>query len=374
MTTTQPETAATPPTLVPEPFGHTPDGRPATLYTLENARLRVRITDFGGRMVSIAAPDRDGRQGDVLLGFDSIQACIAAGGAFGALLGRSANRIAGAVFTLDGQTYRLSANDGDATLHGGAVGFDKVFWTVAAAEGGSTPRLVLTHVSADEDQGFPGQVSVEATYRLTEDSLILEFQAQTTRPTVINLSAHPYFNLAGAANGDVLGHEVTVVADAFLPTDARQVPTGDIAPVARTPFDLRQPTSLGARIRQADPQLFHGLGYDHCFVLGTEVPAAPRLAVRVHDPASGRVLEVHTDQPGLQIYTGNKLNGAFAGHGGAIYRQSAGVALEAQDFPDAPHHQDFPSTVLRPGETYRRVILYRFTTADLAAPTDRRAT
>lgn len=360
MTIAPPEPKNLPPALPSAPFGTTSDGRPATVYTLENPRLRVRICDYGGRMVSIAAPDRDGRQGDVLLGFSDVSAYVANGGAFGALLGRSANRIAGGSFTLDGQTHRLSTNNGDATLHGGAVGFDKVFWTVAAAEGGPIPRLVLTHVSPDGDQGFPGEVQVEATYRLMEDRLSLQFQARTTKPTVVNLSAHPYFNLAGAANGDVLGHEVAIAADAFLPTDAKQLPIGELAPVAGTPFDFRRPTPVGARIRQSDPQLFHGLGYDHCFVLGTHVPDAPRLAARVRDPASGRVLEVHTDQPGLQMYTGNKLNGAFAGHGGAIYRQAAGLALEAQDFPDAPHHPDFPSTVLRPGDTFRRVITYRF--------------
>jgi len=362
---TKPQSEATdmPSSLPSEPFGQTSDGRSATLYTLENAQLRVRISDYGGRMVSIAAPDRHGHQADVLLGFDSVQPYSMIGGSFGALLGRSANRIANSNFTLDGQTYRLSTNNGKATLHGGAVGFNKVFWTVAAAEGGASPRLVLTHVSADGDQGFPGEVSVEATYRLEGDRLSLAFKAQTTKPTIINLSAHPYFNLADAANGDVLGHEVTVAAEGFLPTDAEQIPTGEIAPVAGTPFDFRQPTVLGVRIRQADPQLFYGLGYDHCFVLGTAIPAAPRLAVRVRDPASGRVLEVYTDQPGVQMYTGNKLDGSFAGHSGVIYRQSAGLALEPQDFPDAPHHPAFPPTVLRPGDVYHRVIQYRFATA-----------
>jgi aldose 1-epimerase len=323
----------------------------------------VHITDFGGRMVRIETPDRHGHQGDVLLGFDNVRTYITAGGAFGALLGRSANRIAGASITVDGQKYQLSQNNGATTLHGGAVGFDKVFWTVIAAEAGPTPRLVLNHVSADGDQGFPGEVSVEASYQLNEDSLWLEFQAQTSKPTVINLSAHPYFNLAGAASGDVLGHEVTIASDAFLPTDAKQIPTGEIRPVDGTLFEFRQPALLGSRIRQADEQLFYGLGFDHCFVLGMDVPANPRLAVRVRDPASGRVLEVYTDQPGVQLYTGNKLNGSFAGHGGVIYRQSAGFALEPQGFPDAPHHPNFPPTSLRPGESYRRVIRYRFTAA-----------
>ncbi|WP_428483777.1 aldose epimerase family protein [Rhodopila sp.] len=356
----QSEAAGSSPALASQPFGQTSDARAATLYTLENARLRVCITDFGGRMVRIEAPDRHDHRGDVLLGFDNVLAYVANGGAFGALLGRCANRIAGASVTIDGQTYQLSKNNGDATLHGGAVGFDKVFWTVATAEAEPVPRLVLTHVSADGDQGFPGEVSIQATYQLDEDALSLSFQARTSKSTVINLSAHPYFNLAGTAGGDVLDHEVSIAADTFLPTDAAQIPTGDLLPVAGTPFDFRQPSLLGARIRQADPHLFHGLGYDHCFVVGTDAPTTPRFAVRVRDPASGRVLEVYTDQPGLQLYTGNKLTGAFAGHGGIIYRQSAGFALEAQGFPDAPHHPNFPSTILRPGETYRRVIRYRF--------------
>ncbi|HEX3995525.1 MAG TPA: aldose epimerase family protein [Acetobacteraceae bacterium] len=343
-------------TVLPsEPFGQLPDGRPATLFTLENSHLRVRITDFGGRMVSIEAPDRNGIRDHVLLGFDDVAAYSDHGGSFGCLLGRYANRIAGAAFTLDGQTFPLSKNSGDLTLHGGAVGFNRLFWTVASAKTDPVPTLILNLVSPDGDQGFPGEVTAQATYRLDADSLSLALEARTTRPTVINLSAHPYFNLGGPACGDVLGHEATIAADAFLPTDAEQLPSGEIRPVAGTPFDFRTPTLLGARIRQPDPQLYHGLGYDHCFVLRTHDPA-----MRVHDPATGRVLEIHTDQPGLQVYTGNKLTGTFAGHGGVVYRQSAGLALEPQDFPDAPHHPNFPSTTLRPGEVYHRTIRYRF--------------
>ena len=347
--------------LPSEPFGQTPDGREASLYTLENDRVRVRITDFGGRMVSIETPDRHGNRDHILLGFDSVAAYLTNRGAFGALLGRYANRIAAASFTLDGQTYQLSKNNGDATLHGGAAGFDKLFWTVAAAASAPVPKLVLTQVSPDGDQGYPGEVSVQATYQLDADALSLIFEGRTTKPTVINLSAHPYFNLGG--NGDVLGHRVTIDAEAFLPTDAAQIPTGDIRPVAGTPFDFREPMPLGERIRHPDPQLFHGLGYDHCFVLGMNNPAELKRAIRVHDPVSGRLLEIHTDQPGIQMYTANKLSGTFAGHGGLIYRQSAGLALEPQDFPDAPHYPNFPSTILRPGETYRRTIRYRFAIA-----------
>jgi aldose 1-epimerase len=339
------------PALPAEPFGTLPDGHETTLYTLQNDHLRVRITDYGGRMVSIEAPDRNGHHDHVLLGFNSVGGYLAAG-SFGTLLGRYANRIAGASITLDGQTYALSKNEGGNTLHGGAVAFSKLVWNVAAA---GADTLVLTHVSPDGDQGFPGELAVQATYRLEADTLSLTFEAHTTKPTVVNLSAHPYFNLGGPACPDVLSQTVTIAADAFLPTDAAQIPTGEIRAVADSPFDFRQPTALGAHIRQPDPQLFLGLGYDHCFVLRGDGHA-----VTVHDPASGRVLEVHTDHPSVQVYTGNKLSGLFAGHGGVIYRQSAGLALEPQAFPDAPHHPDFPSTVLRPGEIYSRSIRYRF--------------
>jgi aldose 1-epimerase len=362
MTTDQTASAGSPPALRPEAFGQTPDRRAARLYTLENSVLRVAITDFGGRMVRIEAPDRHGRREDVLLGFDCVGAYAEAGGAFGALLGRNANRIAGGTITIDCRTFDLSKNDGDNTLHGGAVGFDKVFWTVAAAADGTVPSLVLTHVSADGDQGFPGELSVTATYRLVQDSLWLEFVAGTSKPTAVSLSAHPYFNLAGAANGDVLGHEVMIAADAFLPTDRAQIPTGEIRSVEGTLFDFREPQLIGSRIRRAEEQLFYGLGYDQCFVLNEARQGSPLLAARVCDPASGRVLEVHTDQPSIQLYTGNNLNGAVAGHGGVIYRQSAGFALEPQGFPDAPHHPNFSSTILRPGEPYRRAIRYRFST------------
>ena len=346
--------------LPSEPFGPMPDGSPTTLFTLQNDRMRVRISDYGGHMVSIEAPDRNGRRDHVLLGFDNLAAYRANGGAFGTLLGRYANRIAGASITLDGHTHALSKNNGDATLHGGAVGFDKLVWRVVTAEADPIPTLVLSHVSPDGDQGFPGELSVQATYQLGQDILSLSYEATTTKPTVLNLSAHPYFNLGGPEAGDVLRHEATIAAEAYLPTDAAQIPTGELCPVNGTPFDFRQPTPLGARIRQADPQLLHGLGYDHCFVLATSIPDTPKLAVRLRDPDSGRVLEIHTNQPGLQAYTGNKLTGAFTGHGGVIYRQSAGLALEAQDFPDAPHHPHFPSTELRPGQIFRRMIQYRF--------------
>jgi aldose 1-epimerase len=362
-------TAKNEPTCDAQPFGRLEDGRAASLYTLENSMLRVEVTDYGGRMVRIEAPDRSGKRGDVLLGFDDAPCYERAGAAFGALLGRCANRIAGGAFTLDGRTHELATNDRGATLHGGPVGFARVLWRRVAA---SPERLVLAHVSPDGDQGFPGELAAEAIYRLEGDELSLELSARTRAPTLVNLSAHPYFNLAGAARDDVLDHEVTIAAESFLPTDDKQIPTGEIRPVAGTPFDFRRGRPIGARIREADPQLLYGQGYDICYVLsaapdvdpainpGTLPDRTPRVAARLHAPSSGRTLDIETTQPALQIYTGNKLDGSIVGRDGIVYRQSAGLAVEAQGFPDAPHHANFPSTVLRPGETYRALIRYRF--------------
>jgi aldose 1-epimerase len=342
-------------------FGCLSGGEAVTVYELANRFLAVRIADYGGRIVSVTAPDRAGERGEVVLGFDAAAAYEAASGPFGALLGRSANRIADGKLPIDGETYRLSTNDRGSTLHGGARGFDKVMWRVEAATDVPTPTVTLSHVSPDGDQGFPGEMRVRATYRLDGDTLWLSFEAETTRPTVASLSAHPYFNLAGVERGDVLDHLVTIAADTFLPTDERQIPTGEIRRVAGTKFDFRRPERIGARIRAADAQLINGRGYDHCFVLDRAARHTPRLAARAVDPASGRALEILTTQPGLQFYTGNNLNGGIAGRGGILYRQSAAFAFEPQGFPDAPHHPNFESTILRPGETYRAIIGYRFT-------------
>jgi len=345
------------PSLV-EPFGHTADGHVASLYILQNERIRIRVTDFGGRIVAVEAPDRAGRRDHILLGFESVADYVNAGGAFGALLGRNANRIAGGCFTLDERIYELSKNEGDSTLQGGKVGFDKVFWRV---DGFDASKLILKHISPDGDQGFPGKLTVYATYCLDGHCLSLTLEATTTKATPVSLSAHPYFNLAGLPAGDVLDHEITIEADDFLPTDAKQIPTGEIRRVRGTAFDFRKPVTIGAHIRQADPQLLYGKGYDHYFVLGKRHSGTPRLAARALHPQSGRVLEIFTTQPGAQFYTGNNLDGSVAGRGGA-YRQSAGFAIEPQGFPDAPNQAKFPTTVLRPGATYREVIKYCFMT------------
>jgi aldose 1-epimerase len=332
-------------------LGHGPDGTPVGLLTLTSDTLRVGLTNYGARMLSIEAPDRNGHSDHVLLGFDRADMILKAG-SFGAVIGRYANRIAGGRFTLDGTTYQLSQNDGGNTLHGGKQAIAKTFWTVAER---SATHVVFTIESPDGDQGFPGAVSIRATYRLDSDTLNLALEATTSKPTPLNLSAHPYFNLAGAAALDVCDHTVQVKASAFLPTDATQIPTGEIRPVAGTPFDLRAPVLIGSRIRGDDTQLLYARGFDHHFILDD----TKDVAVRMAHPASGRVLEITTTQAGVQVYTGNSLNGSLVGHGGT-YRQTAGIAFEPQAYPDAPNHPAFPSTILRPGEAYRQVIAYRF--------------
>ena len=343
----------------PASFGRLPDGQSARLCTLESADLRVRITDFGGRIVSIEAPDWQGKRGDVLLGFDDAAQYAAAGGAFGALLGRNANRIAGGDLTIDGEHFRLAANDRGATLHGGPRGFNELLWRIVAAG----PReLVLGHVSRDGDQGFPGELAVEARYCLAGAALSLELSARTTKPTVVSLDAHPYFNLAGAASGDVLAHEVEIAAEAFLPTDASQIPTGDILPVAGTPFDFRAPRAIGAHIREADPRPAARPGLRPLLCARRRPRNAavrgagprPRERPRCRNPY---------DAAGAAVLCRQPLDGSLAGRGGVAYRQSSGFAFEPQGFPDAPHHPNFPSTVLRPGGRYREMIEYRFAAA-----------
>src|SRR3954453_472945 len=340
-------------------FGQILDGRRASLYRLHNARMRVAITDYGGRIVAIETSDRAGRWDHVVLGFDK-------GGdyerhaeaAFGALIGRTANRIGGGRFILDGVAHKLSRNEGDSTLHGGKAGFDKLFWQVTDT---GDDRVSLALTSPDGNQGYPGELRVTAVYHLADDTLWLDLTAETTEPTPVSLSAHPYFNLAGVGAPDILGHAIEIAADRFVPTDARQIPTGEIRAVDGTPFDFRAPVAAGARIRQPDAQLLIGRGYDHYFLLHDVLDGKPRSAARAFDPTSGRVLDIWTTQPGLQFYTGNNLNGSAAGRGG-IYRQSAGLAFEPQGFPDAVNHPEFPTTILRPGSRYHQVIGYRFTT------------
>jgi aldose 1-epimerase len=309
-------------------------------------------------MVSIEMPDKSGVWDHVLLGFDNAETYVHAGGSFGAVLGRYANRIDGGRFTLDGEQHQLSVNDGGNTLHGGAIGFGNCLWTTQDYNP-DAGTLVLSLVSPDGDQGFPGMLAVQATYRLEAGALSLTLRATTSKATIINLSAHPYFNLAGAAAGDCLSNEIRIAADRFLATDQRQIPTGESRNVKGTAFDFRHSKRIASDIHCNDDQLLAGRGYDHCFVISGQ---GSRFMASAHDEASGRMLKLFSDQPALQFYTGNTLSGTIIGRGGFIYRQSAGFAFEAQDFPDAPNHLDFPSTVLRPGELYHRTIRYEFST------------
>jgi len=316
---------------------------------------------YGGIVVGLTAPDRHGRYADVVLGYDTLAGYLKSSPYFGALIGRYGNRIAGGRFTLNGTAYTLATNDGPNTLHGGKIGFDKVVWKVASA--GVTahgPQLRLTYLSRGGEEGYPGNLSITATYTLTEDdALRLEYRATTDRDTVVNLTQHSYFNLRG--KGDVLGHAVQINADRFTPVDKTLIPTGELRPVEGTPFDFRTPTAIGARIGNADEQLRSGTGYDHNWVIGGRAETSDvRLDATVYEPETGRVLEVFSDQPGLQFYSGNFLDGSIVGRGGQRYEFRSGFCMEPQHFPDSPNHPDFPSTVLRPGGVYHSTIVYRF--------------
>jgi aldose 1-epimerase len=347
---------------MPAEFGTLADGRTAACFTLENEFLRVRITDFGARLVSIEMPGRDNVWDHVLLGFDDVRGYEISGGSFGAVLGRYANRIGQGRFRLDGRHYQLAVNDGDNTLHGGPMGFGLALWQLQEyrpAEG----ELALTHISADGDQGFPGEMFVRADYRLDGSALVLTLEAASDRDTVVNLSSHPYFNLAGAAAGDCLAQRIEIAAERFVVTDKHQIPTGELRPVQGTVFDFRAAKAIGADLRKGDEQLLIARGYDHCFVTATDDEVEAHFQASAYDAASGRMLKIFSDAPGVQFYSGNSLNGSVVGRGGVVYRQSAGFAFEAQNFPDAPNQRGFPSAVLRPGETFSRTIRYLFSVA-----------
>jgi aldose 1-epimerase len=338
------------------PFGTTPDGRSVVLFTLVNAGgVEARIMSYGGTLVSLRVPDRDRRLADVILGFDDLGGYLGAKGYLGALIGRHANRIGKARFSLGGVDYPLAANDGENHLHGGLIGFDKAIWDATPA--GS--KLLLRHLSKDGDEGYPGNLSVEVGYTLRDDdALEIEYSATTDRDTVVNLTHHAYFNLAGQGEGDILGHLVTIDADEFVPIDAALIPTGAVRPVGGTPFDFTRETAIGARIDGDDEQLVNGLGYDHTWVI-RGAAGQLRRAARVHEPKTGRVLEVLTTEPGLQFYSGNFLDGV-RGKGGAAYDRRTGLCLETQHYPDSPNQRLFPTTTLRAGDRYHSVTVYRF--------------
>jgi aldose 1-epimerase len=333
-------------------WGKTGDGS-VEIYTLTNVHgVEARIMTYGATLVSLKAPDRAGQFKNIVLGFDALEPYLGAKAYYGATVGRYANRIAKARFTLDGKTYQLAANDGPNTLHGGIRGFDKRIWQAEALPASAGNGVRFTYVSAAGEEGYPGELTAHATYRLDDnDNLEIEYGATTTAATPVNFANHAYFNLTGDPNVPVLDHVVTINADRFTPVDATLIPTGELRAVAGTPFDFRTPHAVGARIGDQDEQLRLGHGYDHNFVLN-KAGAGMTLAAVVNDPKSGRSLEVRTTQPGVQFYTGNFMDGKPAAQGGSVYPHRAALCLETQHFPDSPNQASFPSTILRPGQVY----------------------
>jgi len=346
-----------------ESFGKTGDGRPVDLYTLTNSKgMEVRAMTYGGIIVSIRVPDKNGNFGDVVLGHESLGGYLVNPPYLGAIVGRYANRLANATFTLDGVKYTLAKNDGPNTLHGGVNGFNKQVWEAHEFKNSKGVGVAFSYLSKDGEEGFPGNLKVKVSYTLTdENQLILDYEATTDKATPINLSQHSYFNLAGEGSGDILGHHLMLNADRFTPVDKTLIPTGELTPVQGTPMDFTKPTAIGARINDNYEQLVLGKGYDHNWVINRTSDGLV-LAARVHEPTSGRILEVFTTQPGVQFYSGNFLDGTITGKHGHVYKQRYGLCLETQHFPDSPNHPDFPSTILKPGQKFQSQTVFKFST------------
>ncbi len=354
-------------TIRREVAGKLPDGREVEAFVLTGANgVSARVLAYGATLQSLSAPDRQGRIADVLLGYDALADYVAHRSFFGVTVGRFANRIGGGRFTLDGRSYTLSRNNNGATLHGGEDGFDKRLWRVESVVEGPRAAVTLALTSPDGDQGFPGKVEVRVTYALDEaGALTIDFAGTTDRPTVLNMTNHAIFNLAGeGAPGGAMGHRLTVPAAAITPVDEGLIPTGALRPVAGTAFDFRNARVLDEGVRNGrDPQLVRARGYDHNFALDKKITATPQLAARLEDPRSGRVLEVLSTEPGLQLYTGNFLDGGSPGKGGHLYRMGDGIALEPQKFPDAPNQKGFASARIDPAQPYRHIMIYRLSVA-----------
>jgi aldose 1-epimerase len=347
--------------LTKKPFGMTPEGQAVDLYTLTNSSgMQVAITNYGGIVVSLKTPDRRGKLADVVLGFDTLAGYFDKSPYFGAIIGRYGNRIGQGKFTLEGHPYTLAQNNNGHHLHGGIRGFDKVVWNVKAALNQKEPELVLQYLSKDGEEGYPGNLDVTVTYTLTDaNELKIEYHATTDKSTVVNLTNHSYFNLSGAGNGDILDHQLILNSDRFTPVAEGLIPTGELRPVAGTPFDFTKPNAIGTRINGDDEQLKLGLGYDHNWVLNKNGKQMT-LAARVVEPTTGRVMEVSTTEPGLQFYSGNLLDGSNIGKHGKVYKHRFGFCLETQHFPDSPNKPDFPSTELKPGKAYDTTTIYKF--------------
>jgi len=339
-------------------YGKMPDGRDVHLYTMTNSNgMRVKLTDYGAITVGVEVPDSDGNLADVTLGYDTLEGWLGSTSYFGATVGRYANRIAKGKFELDGKTYRLATNDGENHLHGGIKGFDKRLWDAEMVETDDGAGVKFTRTSPDGEEGYPGNLLVTALYSLSgTNEFKVEFTATTDAPTVVNLAHHTYWNLRGPANGDILGHKLMLNADKYTPVDAGLIPTGELVAVAGTPMDFTKPKPIGRDIAKVEG------GYDHNFVLNGYEPGKVRLAARVVEPTTGRVMEIRTDQPGIQFYSGNFLDGSITGKGGVKYEKHFGLCLETQHYPDSPNQPDFPSVTLKPGETYRHVMIHTFST------------
>ena len=347
-------------------FGTLADGRSVEVITLTNAAgTKARIISYGAILQSLSTPDRAGKSEDIALGYTDMRGYLVAPNYFGATVGRYANRIKGGTFTIDGKAYTLARNNGPNALHGGVQGYDKRLWTVESVTSGPSASVVLKYVSADGEEGYPGQLTVTAIYALNEQNeLRVDYVATTTKPTIVNITNHSFFNLAGeASQKPIYGHIRTIPAETTTPVDRTLIPTGQFRPVAGTPFDFRKPMVIGDRIRDGrDDQIVFGQGYDENFVVDRKLSATPRLMARVEDPGSGRIMDILSNQPGVQLYTGNFLDGTAIGKSGLAYRQGDGIALEPQVFPDTPNQPAFGSARLDPGQTYRNTIIYRLST------------
>lgn len=345
------------------PFGSTSNGTAVDLFTLENSSgMQAKITNYGGIITQLHVPDQNGELGDVVLGYDKLSSYIKASPYFGCIAGRYANRIAKGQFKIGETTYNLATNNGDNHLHGGNVGFDKQVWAAKEVTGLGKAGIELTYLSKDGEEGYPGNLASKVTYWLTnQNELEIEYEAKTDKATPINLTHHSYFNLAGEGSGNILGHEVEIFANTFVPTDAGNIPLGELKKVTGTPFDFLTPHKIGERIEEKNQQLEFGKGYDHNWVINDSGNSL-NLAARVTEPRTGRVMEVLTDQPGIQFYTGNFLDGSNIGKGNKIYNHRNAFCLETQVHPDSPNQPDFPNSILKPGETYRHVCIYRFKT------------
>ncbi|MFI9758007.1 aldose epimerase family protein [Streptomyces sp. NPDC051963] len=342
-------------------FGKLADGTKVYSWSLENGGTRLKVLSYGGIVQSLEIPDRRGRYTNVSLGFDNIEDYVAKSPYFGALIGRYGNRIAKGKFTLDGKNHQLSVNDGENSLHGGAQGFDKRVWDIEPFTKGSDVGLYLHYTSVDGEMGYPGTLKSKVTYTLTRHGdWRIDYEATTDKATVANLTSHVYWNLAGESSGTIYDHELSIAASRYTPVDSGLIPTGELAKVAGTPFDFRSTKTVGEDIRVAHQQLLYGKGIDHNWALDKGITAKPEHVATLRDPSSGRTLKIATTEPGLQFYSGNFLDGSFAGTGGSVYRQGDALCLETQHFPDSPNQPSFPSTTLRPGQTYRSTTVHSF--------------